>query len=251
MSKEPSSFVPQKGERAILIGQTGSGKTGLALFLLVRVPETPVLIYDTKDEGKFLKLPNNKVCTTMEAALEEKDNPEIDYLIIRPEIELLNKPAELDRMLLFHYQHFHNCPAYIDEAYTFHSNGREGPGLVALYTRGRSRGITTILSTQRPVRISRFCISEAQKAYVLKLGDKRDRKTLNDVIPNFDEYPLPPKHGFYYYESGEDAPELYRPIKLDPAFDTGYTDETGPEDLGDNNPNTNIEDNPGTKHIWI
>jgi hypothetical protein len=158
-------------------------------------------------------------------------------------------------MLWYHYLHFKHCPAYIDEAYTFQINGRAGRGLLALLTRGRSRGISTIISTQRPVRLDRACITEARKVYVFALSDNADKKRLDDVIPNFSKLPRPPKHGFYFFEVGMDDPTLMQPIKLDPAFDTGYTDKAGEvKATGDEMPHG--VDEPSAphmlpRHIWV
>lgn len=244
---DKGGFIPQSGERALIVGQTGSGKTAFATWLIMRIPIAPIILYDTKEEEKFPKLSNSIIVESMDGVKKHYDDPQVDYIVLRPPVEMLSKPTELDDYLMYHYTHFRHSVAYIDEAYTFHNHGRAGPGLVALFTRGRSRGITTIISTQRPVMVSRFAITEAQKVYAFRLGDKQDRKRLGDVIPNFADLPLPPKHGFYYYESGEDSPELYKPIKLDAALDTGYTDAT-PEIQDDI---TGEIENPATKHVWV
>lgn len=247
MTKGQGGLIPNIGERALIVGQTGSGKTAFALWLLIRVETAPVIIYDTKEESKFPKLPNSSICHTFEQVKEQYDNVEIDYIIFRPAIELLSKPLELDSLLMLHYQHFKHSVAYIDEAYSFHNAGRAGPGLVALLTRGRSRGITTIMSSQRPAMLSRFAITESQKLYVFRLADKQDRKRVGDIIPNFADMDLPAKHAFYYFESGQDYPELFKPIKLDPQFNTGYVDVA----LPDNEEGKEQLTEHLAKHVWI
>lgn len=241
------SLIPASGERALIVGQTGGGKTALATFILMRIPVAPCILYDTKEEAKFPKLPNSIIVETMTECAKEYDNPEIDYIIVRPPLDLLDKPKELDEYLLYHYHNFKHSTAYIDEAYSFHHNSRPGTGLIGLFTRGRSRGITTIISTQRPRHISLFLMSEAQKVFVLSLGLKDDRKRMGDVIPGFESLPLPPKYGFYFFESGDTAAQLFKPIKLDPILNTGYTDNQPVEE-----DHSNISlDNPATKHVWI
>jgi len=241
------SFIPESGERALIVGQTGSGKTAFASWLIMRVPTAPIFIYDTKIEPKFDKLVPNKVVSTVEEAQKLLHDETIDYIIVRPPDELLGKPEELDEYLWYHYQHFHHTVAFIDELYTFHNNGRGFRGLQALLSRGRSKGITTIGCTQRPVAISRLCITEAQKVYAFKLGDRQDRKRLADVIPNFDDLPVPKNHSFYFFESGEDAPELFKPVKLDTSLQTGYTDAA--PDTQNSDPA--LHDSQQTKHVWI
>lgn len=241
------SFIPEHGERALIVGQTGSGKTVFAVWLLRHIPTAPIFIYDTKDEPKFRRLPNSIVVTTVQEALKAYHDEKIDYVIVEPPVELLGDPEQLDNYLYYHYMNFRDSVCYIDEAYTFHNNGRAFKGLIALLSRGRSRGITTIISTQRPQGISRLCITEAQKVYVFRLADKLDRKRISDVIPNFDDYKLPPKHGFYFFESGEDSAHLLRPVKLDRSLDTGYTDNAAQDEVT----TSHIIQSPATKHIWV
>ena len=247
MARSHSSFLPQEGERALIVGQTGSGKTAFAVWLLERIPQAPIVIYDTKDEEKFLQLPNSRLVHNQEQCTQAVDDVSVDYVIFRPSVEIQGEPEILDGYLWYHYQHYHNVPAYIDEGQTFHKGGRAYKGLIALMARGRSRGITTILSTQRPVSISRSIISEAQKVYAFKLGDRRDRKILSEVVPNFDKEPLPPKHGFYYFESGEDAPTLFEPITLPAKYNSGYVDKA----KADDGPDTGQPEPAMTKHLWI
>lgn len=63
--------------------------------------------------------------------------------------------------------------------------GRAGSGLIALLTRGRSKGISVLMSTQRPAWLSRFCFTEAQKYYIYRLTDRRDSKVLGEYIRVF------------------------------------------------------------------
>lgn len=240
------SLIPGRGERALIVGQTGSGKTAFAVWLVYRVPFAPIVLYDTKDEPKFDKLPNSLTVETVEQMLKAYNDEKIDYIIVRPPVELLGEPQALDEYLFYHYTHLRDSVAYIDELYTFHANGRAFKGLIALLSRGRSRGITTIMSTQRPMMISRLCITEAQKLYIFKLGDRQDRKRIADVIPNFDDYKLPSKHGFYYFESGDDNPHLFQPVKLDPIINTGYTDTQPQDTYGDKQENISL-----SKHVWV
>jgi len=251
MTRARVSFIPEVGERALIVGQTGSGKTAFATWLLERIPTSPIVIYDTKEEEKFPMLPRSVVVHSQRACDEALHDLSIDFVILRPPVEQQGEPEILDAYLWHHYQNYKGIVAYIDEGQTFHKGGRAYKGLIALMARGRSRGITTILSTQRPVSISRSIISEAQKVYAFKLGDRRDRKILSEVVPNFDKIPLPPKHGFYFFESGQDAPTLFAPITLPAKYNSGYVDATvsdhGPKD-GEHSPDVQ---GPLTKHIWI
>jgi hypothetical protein len=219
-----SQFVPQAGERAVVIGKTGSGKTAFSLFLLQNSSETPFILYDTKEEPKFAALPNSKVCSYLKEVDDAVNDYSVDYVVFRPPLEITSDPDALDSLLLNHYHRYKNIGCYVDELYTFHTNGRAGKGLIGILTRGRSRGITFIGCSQRPSWISRFCLSEAEKYYIFTLVDRRDKKTLGEVIPDFDKLKNPSKHHFYFYESSLQAPLYCSPIPLDKSLNTGWTD---------------------------
>lgn len=230
MAEEPQTVLPSEGEKLLIVGQNGSGKTGFASWVLERMPTSPTIIYDTKDEPKFAALKKSRIVTTWDEVIEAADDGESDFIVFRPPLADLNDPDQLDSYLLAHYEMFPQVPAYIDEAYSFHKNSREGPGLTALFTRGRSRGITTIISSQRPARISRFCITEAQRVAAFRLTDRKDRQRLADVIPNFDRMEAPKPFHFHYFKAGDDHPILYPPVQLSQGIDTGFSlsDNPGP-----------------------
>ena len=220
------NIIPEAGERCLIVGQTGSGKTAFFTWLARYIKSAPIIIYDTKIEPKFAALPDSIVVETMQQASQAVEAGEHDYIVIRPAIHIANDPHALDKMLLYHYHYFQGLPAYIDEAIGFHINSRAGPGLTAIMTRGRSKGITTILSSQVPKFISSFCLSEINKAFIFKLRDKRDRKKIDDVITDFSELPVALKHHFYFQDLGGDMdePVLMSPVKLDHAIEQGYVD---------------------------
>lgn len=219
-------IIPQQGERALIVGKTGQGKTAFFTWLARYIEAAPMLIYDTKIEPKFAALPNSRIAESVDDVSELIDAGETDYIVWRPGIEILDKPRELDQLLLWHYHNAQGLPCYVDEAYMFHVNSQAGPGLTALMTRGRSKGITTLISSQRPSRISRFCITEIDKAFLFRLQDKKDRVRLDDLIEDFSALPVPKKHHFYFFDAADDMekPVLMQPVKLDAQIDKGYTD---------------------------
>lgn len=245
------AFLPMQGERALVVGQTGSGKTQFVRWLMERSPlmvsgeiNSPMLIYDTKDEPKFESLPRSAIGSTIEQIDDLLDDPANDFVIWRFPHRVLTNPTQLDLYLEYHYLNWRGVDAYIDELYQFHDSGRAGPGLTALYTRGRSKGITTIAATQRPAWISRFAISEAQKFYCFYLGleDDLKRMTKDARMVGITD---PPEYHFWFKRQGREAPRLMKPIRLDGASNQGYIDVPKPQP-GDENPTAEIRST-----VWI
>ena len=221
------SILLQRGQRGIIVGQTGSGKTIGAIWQLQQSALSPVIILDTKGEPAFNKIARGETepgagdaerleiyddGETFLKAWKRRDQPE--YIIVRPSAEEIAEPLAMDLILTGIYNAGKSCLVYIDEAYQWHIAGRAGPGLVGLLTRGRSKGMTTLISTQRPAWISRFCFSEAQKFYIYRLSDKRDMKTLAEYIHDFSNKTVAKKHHFWYYNVDMEACLSYRPVPL-------------------------------------
>lgn len=220
-------LLPEKGERTLSVGQTGSGKTAFNVWMLKRIPSSPIVIYDTKDEPKFSSLPHSITVHSFADVHEAINNGEHDYVNFRTPIDLLESGAELDNFLFRHFTELPGIDAYIDEVSDFHSDGgRAFKGLRALLRKGRSRGITSLMSTQRPVFLSRFALTEAQQIYIFHLSHEDDRKSLDKVIPGFKDKPnTPPKsYRFWHYSVPLDKLTLFNPVKLDDEIDRGYTD---------------------------
>lgn len=212
------------GERGLIAGQTGSGKTLGAVWQLQTTAIYPVLIFDTKIEDAFLTLTDdyNEIIiveglTAFKKLKRKKEGEIYNYIVVRPLASELSDSDLLDEYLLHVYDHWKNSLIYIDELYQWHNQGRAGSGLLGLLTRGRSRKITLLMSTQRPQWVSRFCLTEAQKYYIYRLADGADRRRMSDVIPDYDKLPLPARFHFYFFEHGMDLARLYAPVPYDPG----------------------------------
>lgn len=221
------NIVPEAGERGIIIGQTGSGKTAFNVWLLSFMPGT--VIYDTKIEPKFNALPNSVIVYNWDdvvKAFSKKQQQEkpIDYVIFRPPVSELTDPDILDNYLQLHYNAMRGVNIYVDEIYMFHKNARPGPGLVSVLTRGRSRRITCLMSTQRPRWLSGFCMTESQRFYIFRIISREDRMTLNGIVPDIRELPMAAKYHFYYYDHDLEAPIYFNPVPLDVGEADAYTD---------------------------
>lgn len=219
------NIIPAVGERALIVGQTGSGKTAFACWALAYC--RPGVIYDTKIEPKFSAMPGNRVVDSWRDLRrvwgKEKH---LRFVVFRPPVSEVSDPEKIDHYLMRHYNELKHTTCYVDEAYQFHNAGRCGAGLLSLLTRGRSRGITTILSTQRPRWISLFCITESQRFYIFRLVDRNDRKRFAEIIPGFDADSDVAKHYFRYCDFDLDRPIVFSPVTLDKSLDAhlAYTD---------------------------
>lgn len=218
----------KRGERGLLVGKTGSGKTQNGLFQIQNTPLWPRLIFDTKIEDAFFSLPQGDETlhhvTGLDDFLDYAKNTKRenmpDYLLVRPTAHEFVDPELLDEYMGIAYAKFGSCFIFIDEVGNFHKNGRALPHLMNVLCRGRSRGKTTLMGTQRPAFISRSCLTESDRFYIHQLTDLKDRVRLADVVPEFDKVLKPPKYHFWHFSHADhEQCELYKPVpelKIDP-----------------------------------
>lgn len=219
------SILLKRGERGMIIGQTGSGKTVGALVHMQATNLYPVIILDTKGEPAFNDIADegDEETPAEESIIYEEGEKFIsqwhhrrqpEYSIVRPTPAEMADSDQMDSILTRIYDTNKKCLIYIDECYQWHVNGRAGNGLIGLLTRGRSKGMSVLMSTQRPTWVSRFCFTEAQKFYIYKLSDKRDHKVIAEYIPDFMEKPIAQKHYFHYYDNSEDEKGIryFKPV---------------------------------------
>lgn len=232
------SIIPGNGDRAIVIGATGSGKSTASMWLMRRSPKVPIVIYDVKHEDMFFDLPKVAAAFSWEGVKSLLDDGETDYVLFRPPNNELGNANVLDEYLMRHLEELSDIPAHIDELYAFHNKGHAGNGLIALLTRGRSRGITTTMATQRPAFISLFSLTEAQHLFVFRLTHTDDKKRVAKIIPDYDRVPEPAEYGFHHYNIRERVLREFKPLVPDkkplaPMHEKGNTVSPLAVGLGD------------------
>lgn len=229
----PIDIRLKAGERGLIVGQSGSGKTYAAAWML-RYSSQRVVAFDTKYEPVFERVPSGEEtleiveskADMLKALGDKKRGP--DYIIVRPTATELADPMQVDAYLDGIYHTQQNLMVYVDEAYQLHKNTQAGPGLIGLLTRGRARGLTTLVSTQRPAWISRFCLTEAQKFYIYRLTDSKDWARLGEIIPEVPKGGIRLDPFFYlYYKQGDDTFSRMRPLPM--VADLGYTPQAPAE----------------------
>ena len=166
--------VPYPGSRTLIAGQTGSGKTIAGIFLLSLQdwPFKPWIVIDFKGDENIATIPGAQV-----VPLGVKLNDlEPGVYIIRP---MIWQRDEVENLLWRIWQN-ENIGLYIDEGYMIDKNSE---AFQAILTQGRSKKITVITLTQRPVEISRFAFSESSYFQIFDLIDQRDWKTVSQFAP--------------------------------------------------------------------
>lgn len=206
----------ESGKHAVIVGKTGSGKSQQLLYQ-AQVCDQPVIILDTKLDDDFLYLArkNQKlvVCDDYRGLSIQLKKDDADYIIVRPQEFELAEPKALDNYLSLIYNKSGDKTVCLDEAYQFHSGaGRAGAGVISLLTRGRSRGLSLVSCTQRPVWISKFLLSESSYFFVYELGQKTDRKAVSDCVAYDGENP--PRFHYYYSDFTMQNSELREPVKV-------------------------------------
>jgi hypothetical protein len=199
----------KRASRGLLVGKTGSGKSYLGLALLDSVPGK-ILAVDTKWSASLGKAARARNWPIVENVPDDWEGG----ILWRPDADMLANPYELDAVLDDLVRRHAICTVYIDELYQLHKNGRAGPGIIGLWTRGREMGFTVLAATQRPAWVSTFCLTESDQYYIFTLTLPDDRKKLAECLGCPEIIPeAVPKHYFWYVIQGENA-ILCSPYKM-------------------------------------
>jgi len=190
-------FEWEQGEHMTVIGDTGSGKTTVMYGLdgkpgLLDYRRFAVALRSKGDDAKWMG--SKRIFTAEPFMLDPK----------LPKLELFPKRGrERDefRAAIKLVWKQKKTAIYFDEAFHSQKLLKLQPEVEDLMTRGRSLGITVINGLQRPVSISRFCISQSK--HVLVFGQEgRDAKTVADATtPRMLEFVENlPRYSFAWFE---------------------------------------------------
>lgn len=220
MKKQAQNQI-EYGEHVFIAGRTGTGKSYLAEYLLQGYKY--VIMLDTKDQaterrnkGKALwgYLKEGKDFTVV-THLSEINSVNTDKVVYVPSPDEQNKEF-YDSLFRYIYERG-NTILWIDELMSVCDSSRTYPlFLKALYTRGRSKNVSVVGLTQRPVDIPAIATANSTHFYTFTLRNNVDRDKLVAVtgcpelkIPPSDVPPKSP-YNFWYYRDGYDRPILSR-----------------------------------------
>jgi hypothetical protein len=191
---------PRQDQRLAIIGRTGSGKTQAAAWFLSHTAfdRMPWYIVDYKYDELL-----NSIRGIEEVNVNRAPPRAPGIYVVHP------LPTEETQVEDFLWRVWEKGKAgvYVDEGQMLPDKG----AYKAIQTQGRSLRIPTITLTQRPSRINRFIISEADFYLLFRIVDNRDRKTIEEFVP-LDMSITLPKYQSIYHDVGDEKTEILLPV---------------------------------------
>ena len=188
-SSVASAFhLPKPSQHIAIIGRNGTGKTQAALWHLSKrnFDSMPYVVLDFKGDELV-----NSIDRARHIDLREIPRRPGVY-IVHPTPQDVDDGA-VESFLWKIYERDH-IGAWIDESYML----QKSRAFETLLVQGRSKRIPLTVLTQRPAWVSRYIFSESTFFQVFALNDKRDKQTVEAIVPlSFDDR-LPDFHSHYY-----------------------------------------------------
>lgn len=197
----PFSWLP--GQHLGVIGQTGTGKSTLAAWLLQSRRYKMVL----KSKPDTVRYDTDR--TVRKAA--ELDDSRYDSFTLNPDYE--RQAYEFWGALERAWKHG-GWTVYGDELFYLSDRLRLEPMFERLLTQGRSKHITVAVGMQRPVRVTRFALSELTHVLSFRL-EGRDAKELSHATTASVEREVVdlPEHHFVWYRRPDKLWKGYLDLK--------------------------------------
>ena len=196
--------LPGPTHKLAIVGRTGSGKTVAAIWHLSNADfdERPWIILDYKNDELINRIGRAEIINYDELPSE----PGIYILKVLPGQE--EKVSEWFRQVW----ETENRGVLIDEGYMIDRNDQ---WFNACLTQGRSKQISMIILSQRPVWLSRFVFSETDFFQVFDLTHSKDLDKVREYVRDDErlqlEKPLAEFNSFYY-DVGRRRLETFGPV---------------------------------------
>jgi DNA helicase HerA-like ATPase len=196
--------LPGPTHKTAIVGRTGSGKTVAAVWHLSNsdFDERPWIILDYKNDELINRIARAEVIGYGDIP----DDPGIYILKVLPGDE--EKVSEWFRQA---WQR-ENLGILIDEGYMIDPRDQ---WFNACLTQGRSKRISMIILSQRPVWLSRFVFSEADFFQVFDLTHVKDMDKVREYVRDDErqqlDIPLEDYNSFYY-DVGRKRLETFGPV---------------------------------------
>lgn len=179
-------------DRVFIAGKTGSGKTYLAKYISRRIPR--LIVLDSKGTLADWNLEPWDWQAKLKLRRGEPVRARVVYDVQKESetwIEAMEAAYEAG-----------NCTVYIDEVYSIVEPGSKPPSIMwGLWTRGRELKVGAWASTQRPVSVPLFTISEAEHYFCFRLTLDEDRKRMAGYMGPQVIQPVTDIHGFWYSQA--------------------------------------------------
>lgn len=201
--------LPQSDDRIAILGKTGSGKTVAGLWHLSKqdIDNRPWVVIDFKGDKNIQNI--DRAQDIEYSADLNKLKPGIYILRSMPDDKV-----ELNDWFLRVWER-ENMGVMVDEGFMLESRGDLAKGFNMCLIQGRSKHITMIILSQRPVWMSRYVLSEASFIQMFSLNDSDDTKGVKRFVSDRDDLSVlnkPQRYHSYYYDVAEDDLIVLSPV---------------------------------------
>jgi hypothetical protein len=198
--------LPQSDDRIAILGKTGSGKTVAGLWHLSKqdIAHRPWVIIDFKGDVNI-------------NAIDKAQSIEFDTNLqkLKPGLYILHvMPDEEDALDDWFVKVWEreDMGVMVDEGFMV---GQRSRGFNMCLIQGRSKHITMIVLSQRPVWMSRYVLSEASFIQAFSLNDRDDTKSVKRFVEDRGNVSVLNKlarYHSYYYDVADDDLTVLAPV---------------------------------------
>lgn len=187
-----------RDDRGVMIGKTGCGKTTLAKFLVEDERKPFSVTWNPKGSDGVLAW--NQAHVTSLGELYDAADDDAQRIVYTPDPFVAEDAINQAELFYWVYEN-KNRRFYIDEATSIAYPGSKIPKpLTAILNRGRERGVSALVATQRPSGVPMNILSESEHYYVFKTLLPQDRQRIEAITGiGFEDQASLDDYQFYYF----------------------------------------------------